>query len=328
MKTRSLLYRILLTAVFAVPASTGAFATVYTINNVIEGSQEVPPAVTGGSGTVTGTYDDISRQLSVTITFSGLTGTTTAGHYHGPAAPGANAAVVIGFTNIPLGVTSGSFSPSHTLTAAQEAQLLAGQWYVNIHTSFRPGGEIRGQMYPQAPKQLQLSYIIEGLYNSGLNIMVHDTVTVNLRNSSSPYAIAESRKMYLNAGGSSSALYTTVPNGVPYYIQVLHRNGLETWSASPQSFTSNLLDYDFTTAASQAYGSNTTLLGSRYCAYSGDTDGDGTIDASDLSAIDNDATAFVSGYVRTDLDGNDFVDGSDSSVADNNAFSFVSVQRP
>ncbi len=306
----------------------GASATVYTINNVITGAQEVPPVITPGTGTVVGTYNDVTKQLSVTITFSGLVGTTTAGHYHGPAAPGISAGVAIGFTNIPLGVTSGSFSPSHTLTAAQETQLLSGLWYVNIHTNFRPGGEIRGQMYPIAPKTLSLTYLIEGFYNAGMNLLVQDTVTVNLRESTSPYALVESKKAYLSTSGSGTAVYLSASNSVPYFIQVIHRNGLETWSGTAQSFTSNALSYDFTTSASQAYGSNMVLLGSRYCAFSGDTDGDGTIDATDLSAIDNDATAFLSGYLRTDLDGNDFIDGSDASLADNNAFAFVSVNRP
>jgi len=35
---------------------------------------------------------------------------------------------------------------SATLTAAQAADLLAGKWYANIHTTVHPNGEIRGQM--------------------------------------------------------------------------------------------------------------------------------------------------------------------------------------
>ena len=31
--------------------------------------------------------------------------------------------------------------------AQQQAQLATGQWYVNIHSSTFPGGEIRGQIY-------------------------------------------------------------------------------------------------------------------------------------------------------------------------------------
>ena len=57
-------------------------------------------------------------------------------------------------------------------------------------------------------------------------------------------------------------------------------------------------------------------------------DQDGTVDATDLSAIDNNASNFISGYVVTDLTGDDFVDGTDFAIADNNAASFVSVIRP
>ena len=38
------------------------------------------------------------------------------------------------------------FEGSATLTDAQAAELMAGQWYVNVHTAAHPGGEIRGQV--------------------------------------------------------------------------------------------------------------------------------------------------------------------------------------
>ncbi len=62
--------------------------------------------------------------------------------------------------------------------------------------------------------------------------------------------------------------------------------------------------------------------------YSGDIDQDGTVDATDVSAIDNDASNFVGGYVVTDLTGDNFVDGTDFAMADNNAANFVSVIQP
>ena len=45
-----------------------------------------------------------------------------------------------------LGVTFGSFSGTATVSATVETHLLAGLVYWNLHTSFRPGGEIRGQI--------------------------------------------------------------------------------------------------------------------------------------------------------------------------------------
>lgn len=123
-------------------------ATTYTINVTMSGLQEVPPNASTATGSVTGSYDDVTNELMFTITFSGLSAPTTASHYHGPALPGVNAGVLINFgpAGFPIGVTSGSHSDTLILTAGQETQLLDGLWYANIHTSSLPGGELRGQM--------------------------------------------------------------------------------------------------------------------------------------------------------------------------------------
>lgn len=86
--------------------------------------------------------------------------------------------------------------------------------------------------------------------------------------------------------------------------------------------------YDFTTAASQAYGSNQKLVGSKYCVFSGDVNGDGAIDGTDNVMIDNDAFAFATGFLVTDLNGDYTIDGTDLIIADNNAFNFVAVIQP
>jgi hypothetical protein len=41
---------------------------------------------------------------------------------------------------------SGSVSGTAILNEAQEADLLAGKWYYNIHTTFKGTGEIRGNI--------------------------------------------------------------------------------------------------------------------------------------------------------------------------------------
>jgi hypothetical protein len=62
-------------------------------------------------------------------------------HFHGPAAPDKNAAVAL-----PIVPSTSPFEGSATLTDPQAAQLMAGQWYVNVHTAAFPAGEIRGQV--------------------------------------------------------------------------------------------------------------------------------------------------------------------------------------
>jgi hypothetical protein len=88
------------------------------------------------------------------------------------------------------------------------------------------------------------------------------------------------------------------------------------------------MSYDFTTAASKAYGDNMKLVGTKWCIYTGDPNLDGFVDFSDLSMIDNDSYNYTSGYVVTDLNGDQFVDFTDLGLCDNNAYTYTSVYYP
>ena len=105
-------------------------------------SQEVPPNPSGATGSAVVTLNKETRLLSWNVTYSGTTGPVGAGHFHGPAAAGANAGVVVPFP----GPTTSPISGSATITEAQMADLVAGKWYVNLHTAAHPGGELRGQV--------------------------------------------------------------------------------------------------------------------------------------------------------------------------------------
>ena len=171
------LFAWLLSASFvALTAATSAGALSYTITAIIDGLQEVPANITPGTGTLAGTYDDVTNFLAWSGSFSGLIGTTTDAHFHGPAAAGVSAGVQIHITaaggdTFPIGVTSGSFSGDATLTATQETQLLGGLWYVNIHSTFDGAGEIRGQVsavaVPEPPAVLMLVLGLIGLGVAG-----------------------------------------------------------------------------------------------------------------------------------------------------------------
>lgn len=108
----------------------------------LRGANEVPPVVSGGAGSVDAAFNKDTMQLRWKVTYSGLTGPATMGHFHGPAAVGTNAGIALDWANP---VTSG-MDGSAILTAAQAADLMAGRWYANIHTAASPGGEVRGQM--------------------------------------------------------------------------------------------------------------------------------------------------------------------------------------
>ncbi len=178
-----------------------------------------------------------------------------------------------------------------------------------------------------------LSVIMEGFYDANLNAMnASDTAGIYLRKSTSPYTIIDSSKAVINSSsftGSFNMMNAATGN---YYIVIRHRNTLETWSAAPVAYTAGgVTSYSFITSITQAYGSNMIQIDAsplRFAIFSGDVKRDGTVDGTDVSAIDNDAYNFVSGYVVSDLTGDNFVDASDFSIADNNAANFVSISRP
>lgn len=147
-----------------------AFAAPITFVGVLNSAQEVPVNASTGIGFTTVVFDDIAHTLSVDVTFSGLTGLTTASHIHCCTPPGTNAIVateVPSFSNLPLGVTSGAFTQFYDTSlvgtynpafvaanggtaasaeAALFAGLLSGTAYLNLHTQFAKGGEIRADL--------------------------------------------------------------------------------------------------------------------------------------------------------------------------------------
>ena len=115
------------------------------LSTQLRGAQEVPAASTLGQGQLDAVLDRRTRLLRWKLNYASLTGPATAAHFHGPAQPGANAGVVV-----PLpAATQSPAEGSVTLTEAQVNELLAGRWYVNVHTAAFPGGEIRGQVTPR-----------------------------------------------------------------------------------------------------------------------------------------------------------------------------------
>jgi hypothetical protein len=111
----------------------------------LKGSTEVPPNQATGTGSVTASYDPATKTLTWSGTYAGLTGDPTAAHLHGPAEPGKNAGVAVWISTKGAPFPS-PFQGTATLTDAQADDLLAGLWYVNIHTAAAPGGELRGQL--------------------------------------------------------------------------------------------------------------------------------------------------------------------------------------
>lgn len=106
----------------------------------IDGRQEVPPVASPGAGLALLSIDRAGDVLSYDVRFANLGGAETMAHIHGFAPPGSNAGVLepLAVGNRKLGTWS--------YGAANEAPLLDGRTYFNIHSTLVPSGEIRGQI--------------------------------------------------------------------------------------------------------------------------------------------------------------------------------------
>lgn len=129
-------------AAFGLGAIAATPAMAETVTAKLAAANEVPANPSTGMGALEGSFDKQTKMLNWTVTYSGLTGPVKAGHFHGPAMAGQNSGVALGFT----GSVDSPIKGTATLTDAQAADLLAGKWYVNLHTAAHAGGEVRGQV--------------------------------------------------------------------------------------------------------------------------------------------------------------------------------------
>ncbi|WP_322010287.1 CHRD domain-containing protein [Paraburkholderia sp. J12] len=126
-------------------ASSAAFADTVALKADLQPSSEVPPRVSHGHGELDASYDTSTKSLQWTVTYADLSSPITAAHFHGPAPVGQNAKVQVPIAKSDL---PSPIKGSATLDDKQAADLMAGQWYFNIHTQQNPAGEIRGQVLP------------------------------------------------------------------------------------------------------------------------------------------------------------------------------------
>ena len=126
----------------------------------LSGAQETPAISSSATGSMNLFYSRSNRTLSYTVNWSGLTDSVLLMHIHGSAPVGFAAGVLQNIVTASNGIfpqkTSGkfTFAKSGTLSGTllvdgvliKEADLLNGLYYMNIHTSAFPSGEIRGQI--------------------------------------------------------------------------------------------------------------------------------------------------------------------------------------
>lgn len=152
--------------------ATTASAGVIGLNSTLNGANEVHDPTSPGSGSAALSFDTITNQLDWDISWINMSSAVTAAHFH-MAPQGQNGGVQVN-----IGAISGLNSPTignAILTAQQAADLLAGLWYINVHTATNLPGEIRGQVLlnrdqgGDLPAPAALTFILFGM--GGLSVV-------------------------------------------------------------------------------------------------------------------------------------------------------------
>jgi lysyl endopeptidase len=196
-------------------------------------------------------------------------------------------------------------------------------------------------------KALNVKVYLEGLYSTSnpgtMNQAYHSTgpqyapgiadmLDIQLYDASTSLTqpVYEQQNVGLQTDGTATIADLPFSLNGEYYIVILHRNSIETWSAQPVIFSgAGPIGYDFTTSSNKAYGNNQKHVGSsHYAIFGGNTNHDIVIDGSDMSQVDNAVTQFMSGYIPEDVNGDGIIDGSDMSIIDNNSTNFIEVKKP
>jgi hypothetical protein len=235
---------------------------------------------------------------------------------------------------------------------------------------FEGGAEVTGLAIPYTPqpvtKTLTLKVYLEGYYEAASGMLrkaqdvtadgteqmdkwtgtIVDTVGVMLVQDLGswpdpiPYDY-QAHGIALNTDGT--IVLPSIPASMSgnYYIIIRHRQSVETWSASTVSFSGSSVSYDFTTAATQAYGNNEKRLvleSNIYGIYGGDIKSsagsqDGYVDIFDNNSVFNQAQLSAYGYIPEDLTSmtggpEGYVDIFDMALVFNNMQMAVGMNTP
>ena len=127
----------------AIALAAPAMAAPIAMKADLSAANEVPVNNSKGSGSVSVTFDEATRKFTWKGSYANLSGPPTAAHFHS-AEKGKNGGVAVLIFSGANAKTP--FEGEATLTPAQASDLMAGKFYVNIHTEAHKAGEVRGQV--------------------------------------------------------------------------------------------------------------------------------------------------------------------------------------
>jgi hypothetical protein len=149
MKNKISLFAFMVTVISLVACRKEAEDNVISRTALLEGSQEVPAVISSGTGKVEYSYNSTTKNLTYKAIWSNLNDSAISMHIHGLAGRGQNAGIFQNFTLIAAqrrkeGTYTGTLIIDNT--SIKEADLLAGKYYLNLHSKVNTGGELRAQL--------------------------------------------------------------------------------------------------------------------------------------------------------------------------------------
>ncbi|MBK8599881.1 MAG: hypothetical protein IPN80_04395 [Flavobacterium sp.] len=142
------------------------------------------------------------------------------------------------------------------------------------------------------------------------------------------YSIVDTAVGTLQTDGSLSVTFSTAAAG-DYYIAVKGSNLVPTWSATPQTVGAAPLSYDFSSAASQAYGDNMLEVEQGvFAMYQGDLLKDDLVDTQDYTLWEGSYLNGDFGVQPTDVNGDGLVDTQDYTIWEGNYLLGVFASYP
>ncbi len=247
-----------------------------------------------------------------------------------PSTASSGVGVIINGTNF-TGITSVTFNGSNASYIVNNSTQItafvpAGATSGTIAVTNNCGTAVSGTVVTinSSAVILNLKIFIEGYYRGGgqmtdiISPGVCDTVTVELHENIFPYNTLYISRSVINISGNGAFIFSSSSDGSSFYLAVYSHNSLKTWSSNSLLFSMNT-SYDFTNAASKAFGNNVKDLGDgNFALYSGDVTHDGVINIIDFDEIKNNSQLFLTGYFKDDLTGDNMIESSDFSLVENN----------
>jgi hypothetical protein len=301
-------------------------------------------SVSGNTYTQSGTYSSVSgcntevlNLTVVTVSISGLApangavGSTvviSGSGFTGATGVSFNGTAATSFTvdnsgqitaTVPVGTTTGPV----TVAVGQCSATSSGNFTIGTSATLNLTAYMQG--YYTGSGTMTSVLLNQGISSDPNEV---DTITVELYDGATGTSLEASAQGVIMTDGTVSLSLPADVVGNDYYIAVKHRNTVATWSAAAVTFSSTT-SYDFTSAASQAFGDNMIEVETGvFAMFTGDINQDEFIDPFDYPSFELDNVTFAGGYLATDLNGDGFVDPFDYPVFELNNVNFVMSAHP